>query len=75
MAEIRLKQDNTHSGIWWLWWAERDEAIGRIVEDASGRCQIVPQGSHWSPMKSYGGISFDTRGDALDEVQRYFSGR
>lgn len=56
-------------------WVERDEIIGRIVRDWSGRCLIAPEGPYWSPMKSFAGFSFDSPEKALAEVELYFRGR
>ena len=75
MAIIKLDPDNLHAGIWWMKWGEREEIIGRIIRDSSGRCQIAPLGPQWSPMKSFGGLSFDTCEGALAEVQLYFRDR
>ena len=75
MAQIGLRADNSNSGRWWLVWIEKDEVIGSVIQDMSGRCQIAPQGPYWSPMKSFGGKSFDTKSDALAEVSLYFRER
>jgi hypothetical protein len=75
MATIQLDGDNVSALIWWMRWMERDEIIGRIVQDGTGRCEIVPVGPHWSPMKSFAGLSFDGPDRALAEVERYFRGR
>jgi hypothetical protein len=75
MATIQLNVDNVHGHIWWLKWVERDEIIGRIVRDGTGRCQIFPLGPHWSPMKSFAAFSFDSPDKAVAEVELYFRGR
>ncbi|WP_423956806.1 hypothetical protein [Bradyrhizobium sp.] len=75
MATIELQRDNVDDSVWWLKWIEAGEIIGRIRQDGDGRCQIVPQGVRWSPMKSFGGRSFCTREAALAEVMLYFRGR
>jgi hypothetical protein len=46
-------------------WLERNEIIGRIVQDSNGLCQIAPNGPHWSPMKSFAGFYFDSSETAL----------
>lgn len=74
MATIELKPDNIVSGIWWLRWVERDEIIGKVVKSL-GRWEMVPQGPHWSPMKSLAGQFFDSPELAADEVRLYFGGR
>jgi hypothetical protein len=75
MASIELRPDNVSSDVWWLRWVEADEIVGRILQDSHGRCQIQPRGPRWSPMKSFGGRSFDSREAALAEVIMYFRGR
>lgn len=75
MAQIGLRPDNSNAGRWWLVWIEKGEVIGSLLQERSGRCQISPQGPYWSPMKSFGGKSFDTRSDALAEVSLYFRER
>ena len=75
MARIEFQPDNMNSSIWWLTWVETGEVVGRILQDGNGRCQISPQGPHWSPMKSFGGKSFETKDAALAEVELYFRGR
>jgi hypothetical protein len=75
VAQIELRPDNVITGTWWLVWVDRDEVVGRILQDAGGKCQIAPQGPHWSPMKSFGGKSYDTRSAALAEVTLYFRER
>jgi hypothetical protein len=75
MATIQLAPDNIHSRVWWMKWLERNEIIGRIVQEGNGRCQIAPDGPHWSPMKSFAGFYFDSPETALAEVQQYFGNR
>ena len=75
MASIELQPDNMDDAVWWLKWIEAGEIIGLIRHDGDGRCQIVPQGMRWSPMKSFGGRSFGTREAALAEVMLYFRER
>ncbi len=75
MATIQLDPDNADDRTWWMKWVERNEIIGRIVLDEDGRWRIAPEGSHWSPMKSFAGFSSDNREAALAEVQLYFRGR
>jgi hypothetical protein len=75
MATIQLVPDNVDARIWWMNWVEKDEFIGRVVQDSNGRCQIAPSGPHWSPMKSFAGLSFDHPEKALAEVELYFRGR
>ncbi len=72
---IQLNPDNVDTGIWWMRWVEKDEIVGRIIRDRRGRCQIAPQGPHWSPMKSFAGFSFDCPEKAVAEVELYFRGR
>ncbi|PSO17083.1 hypothetical protein [Bradyrhizobium sp. MOS003] len=75
MATIQLTGDNVKSRIWWMTWVERNEIIGRIVQDDIGRCQIWPAGPHWSPMKSFAAFTFDSPETAAAEVELYFRGR
>jgi hypothetical protein len=75
MATIKLVPDNVSARIWWINWVEKDEIIGRIVQDGSGRCEIAPSGPHWSPMKSFAAFSFDHPNAALAEVELYFRDR
>lgn len=75
MATIQLVPDNIDTGVWWMSWTEKEEVIGKIVQDSHGRCRIAPLGPHWSPMKSFAGFSFDRPEEALDEVRLYFRGR
>ena len=75
MATIKLVPDNVSARIWWMNWVEKDEIIGRIVQDGSGRCEIAPSGPHWSPMKSFAAFSFDHPNAALAEVELYFRNR
>jgi hypothetical protein len=56
-------------------WVEKNETIGRIVEDGTGRCEIQPSGPHWSPMKSFAAFSSNSREKALAEVELYFLDR
>lgn len=75
MATIKLVPDNVDARIWWMYWVEKDEIIGRVDQDSNGRCQIASQGPHWSPMKSFAGFSFDRPEGALAEVELYFRNR
>jgi hypothetical protein len=75
MATFQLKADNLSSRVWWIRWLEKDEIIGRIVEDATGRCQVFPSGPHWSPMKSFAAFFFESPNHALAEVELYFHDR
>jgi hypothetical protein len=75
MATIQLVSDNVDSRIWWMHWIEKDEVIGRIVQDSSGRCRIAPAGPRWSPMKSFAAFYFDDPEKAVAEVELYFRGR
>ena len=72
MATIQLEPDHADNKTWWMKWLERNEIIGRIVLGEDGRWRIAPEGSHWSPMKSFAGFSSDNREAALAEVQLYF---
>lgn len=74
MATIELRPDRAKTGVWWLHWIERGEVVARIDQDPSGRCQVIPEGPHWSPMKSIG-RTFDNTAGALREVQLYFERR
>ncbi len=56
-------------------WVEKNETIGRIVEDGTGRYEILPSGPHWSPMKSFAAFSFNSPQKALAEVELYFNDR
>ena len=75
MATIALKVDNIDPDIWWLIWIEKNEVIGKIVEDGSEHWRVMPQGPHWSPMKSFAGNSFKTPQSALMEIQIYFAAK
>jgi hypothetical protein len=75
MATLKLDVDNVEGHIWWIKWVERNEIIGRIVHDRTGRCQIFPLGPHWSPMKSFAALNFDCPQKALAEVELYFRER
>jgi len=74
MAKIDIQPDHVDRGTWWLIWVERGEVVGRVLQDRNGRCQIAPQGPHWSPMKSFGG-QFEGLDSALAEVSLYFKQR
>jgi hypothetical protein len=75
MATIELIPDNVQAGQWLILWAEKDEVIGRVVQDSTGCCQINPLGPHWSPMKSFAALSCSGPDEALAEVNLYFRGR
>ncbi len=75
MATIELIPDNIDAHAWWMKWVEKDEIIGRIVDEGNGRCRIAPSGPHWSPMKSFAGFYFANPKMALSEVSSYFRGR
>jgi hypothetical protein len=74
MATIDTRADKVSTGLWWLIWTEREEIIGRVEQDPEGMCKIVPEGPHWSPMKSFG-QSYDGLDRAVSEVRLYFKGR
>ena len=74
MASIDARPDNVATGLWWLIWIEREEIVARVEQDPGGMCKIVPEGPHWSPMKSFG-RSYDGLDQAIREVQLYFKGR
>jgi hypothetical protein len=74
LAKIEMRPDNIETKVWWLYWVEREEIVGRIEEDVAGQCTVTPQGPYWSPMKSVAG-SFREPADALREVQLYFERR
>ena len=74
MATIDLKPHNDAPGVWRLLWVEQKEFIGSIQQDSSGQCWIRPEGSHWSPMKSFA-RPYDSLPEALREVQLYFERR
>lgn len=74
VADIEMRPDPGRRGVWWVYWVERGEIVGRIDQDLIGRCTVTPQGSHWSPMKSVG-RSFDSPSGALREVRLYFARR
>ena len=74
VATIDIRPDKSDTNVWWLHWLEMDEIVGRIDMDLAGACHVMPQGPHWSPMKSMG-KSFDSPTRALREVQLYFAGR
>ena len=75
MATLQLDSDNSDSRVWWIRWREKEQVVGRIVQDGSGRCQVHPVGPHWGPMKSFAAFSFDSPQAALTEVDLYFRGR
>lgn len=74
MATIDLRPDNADSGRWWLIWSERNEVIGSLEQEFSGTCRVIPEGGHWSPMKSIG-RTYPDRNTALEDVRRYFGTR
>lgn len=75
MANIAMRPDNVRSNdVFWLHWQERSEVVGWIERGPGGLWTVVPQGPHWSPMKSIG-RSFDGPESALREVQLYFEHR
>jgi len=74
MATINPRPDNVVTGLWWLIWTEREEIVARVEQDPKGLCRIVPEGPHWSPMKSFG-RSYAGLDSALSEVRLYFKGR
>jgi hypothetical protein len=69
-----MRPDNIEIEVWSLHWVEREEVVGRIERELSGRYTVTPQGPYWSPMKSIG-RTFDEPADALREVQLYFENR
>lgn len=75
MATIELLPHNERTGTWILVWTEHREQIGRVLAQEDGHFIVVPQGPHWSPMKSFAGNTFNTPDDALREVQLYFAHR
>jgi hypothetical protein len=75
MATIILVPDNVLAHSWSINWVEKNEVIGRIVQDNNGSCQISPLGPHWSPMKSFAAFSFSNPDEALAEVNLYFRDR
>jgi len=74
MAEIELKPDDAEGGGWALIWVDRNEVVGRVLQDQRG-FEIAPEGPHWGPMKSFGGRRFDSRDAALADVRLYFRRR
>ena len=74
MAEIEMRSDAVRPDVWWLYWVERDEIVGRIDQDSGGLCTVTPQGPHWGPMKSIG-RAFESPASACREVQLYFGRR
>jgi hypothetical protein len=74
VATINLRPDNLLIGVWWLVWTERNEVIGRIDGEPTGRCKIHPEGPHWSPMKSFD-RTYVSLESALHEVRLYFERR
>lgn len=75
MATISLLPHNERSGTWVLFWVERREPVGRVIEHEGGRFVVTPQGPHWSPMKSLAAGRFASPSEALLEVQLYFAHR
>jgi hypothetical protein len=55
MALIEMRADLIETNVWWLWWVDRNEIVGRNDQESSGTVRVTPQGPHWSPMKSVGG--------------------
>ena len=45
MADIEMRSDPFRGDLWWIYWTERDEIVGRIDQDLGGRCVVTPQGS------------------------------
>jgi hypothetical protein len=74
VATIEARPDKMATGLWWLVWIEREETVARVEQEPGGLCRILPEGPHWSPMKSFG-RSYDGLGQALTEVRLYFQGR
>jgi hypothetical protein len=74
VADIEMRSDPFRRDIWWIYWTEREEIVGRIDQDPGGQCVVTPQGPHWSPMKSIG-RSFESPSRALREVRLYFARR
>jgi hypothetical protein len=74
VATIEMRPDDVTTGLWWLTWAERDQVVARVLQDPKGNCNIVTEGPHWSPMKSFG-QTYGSPQQALDEVKLYFQGR
>ena len=74
MATIELRQNEEDASVWWLYWLERQEIVARVEQDLRGRCRVIPQGPHWSPMKSMG-TPFESPSHARHEVQLYFQHR
>ena len=63
MANIEMRPDNIETNLWWAFWVERDEIVARIEWDLRGIYKVIPQGPHWSPMKSVG-CAFDSPSSA-----------
>jgi hypothetical protein len=74
MATIEARPDNMATGLWWLIWIEREEIVARVERGPGNLCQVVPEGPHWSPMKSFGRPYADLEA-ALSDVMLYFKGR
>jgi hypothetical protein len=74
MALIEMRADHVDMNVWWLWWVDRNEIVGRIDQDLSGVVWVTPQGPHWSPMKSISRL-FPSPVSAHREVQLYFERR
>jgi hypothetical protein len=74
VAKIEIRPDTIRTDVWWLYWVEREEVVGRIDQEPSGSCTVTPQGPYWSPMKSVGRM-FNSPLSALREVQLYFERR
>jgi hypothetical protein len=75
MATIELVAHNERVGTWLLFWVEREEVLGRVLQQEEGGYVVSAQGPHWNPMKSFAGNRFATALDALREVQIYFQHR
>lgn len=74
MATIEMRPDKNRIGLWWLYWTERSELVGRIEQEPKGACRITPHGPHWSPMKSFGEM-YHSPAAAHREVILYFERR
>jgi hypothetical protein len=75
VATIGVTPDNVLPSVWWLTWAERNEVVAKVAHVPGGQYQVIPQGPHWSPMKSFAGKLFESPLLAADEVSVYFKHR
>ena len=40
LAKIEMRPDNIETEVWWLYWVEREEVVGRVERELGGRCTV-----------------------------------